>query len=155
MKEDQKPQTSRVGLDEITNAIINQAILIHRDLGPGLLESVYDTLLARALARQGFNVQSQEAVRFECDGIVFIEAFRPDLIVNARVIVEVKSVEKINAVHKKQLLTYLRLMQLPVGLLINFGETTLRQGLCRIVNSLDPSESPILRVNRVDHNRAE
>ncbi len=135
-------------LDDITGAIIEEALKIHRELGPGLLESVYEAVLARALERRGFHVERQKAVRFEYDGMIFEEGFRVDLIVDARVVVELKSVEKLAPVHSKQLLTYLRLMNLPVGLLINFGGATLREGLHRIVNNLQPSASSRLRVNQ-------
>jgi GxxExxY protein len=96
-------------LDEITDAIIAAAIQIHRDLGPGLLESVYETLLAHALEKRGFHVQRQVMIRIEYDGIVFDEGFRTDLIVEHEVIVELKSVEKLAPVFAKKLLTYLRL----------------------------------------------
>jgi len=135
-------------LDEITGAIVDASMKIHRDLGPGLLESVYEAVLARALMQQGFRVERQKVIRFEYDGMVFEEGFRADLLVDDRVIVELKSVETLAPVHGKQLLTYLRLMNLPVGLLINFGAATLKEGLRRIVNHLPPSESPNLRVNR-------
>ncbi len=135
-------------LDEVTGAIVDSAIKIHVDLGPGLLESVYETVLARILERRGFRIERQKTIRFEYDGLVFDEGFRTDLIVNERVVVELKSVEKLAPVHGKQLLTYLRLMNLPVGLLINFGAATLKEGLHRIVNNLQPSASPRLRVNQ-------
>jgi iron complex transport system substrate-binding protein len=123
---------------------------IHKELGPGLLESVYEAVLARALQRRGMQVERQKIIRFEYDGMVFDEGFRLDLLVNQKVIVELKSVENLAAVHSKQLLTYLRLMNLPVGLLINFGAATLKSGLRRVVNNLDPRASPSLRVNQVD-----
>lgn len=127
---------------------MDASLRIHRDLGPGLLESVYEAVLARALEQRGFQVARQQAIRFEYDGIVFEEGFRTDLLVDNRVIVELKSVERLAAVHSKQLLTYLKLMNIPVGLLINFGAATLREGLHRIVNGLPASASPRLRVNR-------
>jgi GxxExxY protein len=133
--------------DDITDSIIDAAIQIHRDLGPGLLESVYEAVLARALDKQGGHVERQLAVRFEYDGLVFDEGFRVDLLVEHAVIVELKSVERCAPVHSKQLLTYLRLMNKRVGLLINFGANTLKEGLHRVVNDLDPSASPRLRVN--------
>ena len=136
-------------LDEITGAIVDSSVKIHMELGPGLLESVYEVVLARAIEKQGFQVERQKAIRFKYDGIVFDEGFRTDLIVESRVIVELKSVEKLAPVHSKQLLTYLRLMNLPVGLLINFGAATLKEGLHRIVNKLPSSASPRLRVNQV------
>jgi hypothetical protein len=120
-------------LDDITGAIIDAAIEIHRDLGPGLLESVYEALLARALEKRGLHVERQTIVRFEYDGLVFDEGFRTDLLVEQQVIVELKSVERLARVHGKQLLTYLRLMNKRVGLLIN---------------RLPPSASPRLRVNQ-------
>ena len=135
-------------LDEITGAIIEEAIKIHRELGPGLLESVYEVVLARALQRRGLRVVTQKPISFEYDGMFFEEGFRADLLVEEVVVVELKSIEKLNPVHGKQLLTYLRLMNLHVGLLINFGEATLKDGLHRVVNNLTPSASPRLRVNQ-------
>ena len=135
-------------LDDITGAIVDAALKIHRELGPGLLESVYEAVLARALSKRGFEVERQKAIRFEYDGMVFEEGFRTDLIVAGRVIVELKSVEKLAPVHSKQVLTYLRLMNLSVGLLINFGAATIKEGLHRIVNNLPNSASPRLRVNQ-------
>lgn len=129
-------------LDDITGAIVDASLKIHIDLGPGLLESVYEMVLARALDKRGFNVERQKGIRFEYDGMLFQDGFRADLLVEERVIVEIKSVEKLAPVHSKQLLTYLRLMKLPVGLLINFGATTLKEGLHRIVNNLPNSVSP-------------
>lgn len=135
-------------LDDITGAIVDASLKIHRELGPGLLESVYEVVLARALEKRSFRVERQKVVRFEYDEMVFEEGFRTDLLVESRVIVELKSVEKLAPVHSKQLLTYLRLMHLPVGLLINFGAFTLKEGLHRIVNQLPPSAFPLLRVNQ-------
>lgn len=139
-------------LDAITGQIVDASLSIHKSLGPGLLESVYETVLARGLGRRGFQVDRQKPIRFEYDGMVFEEGFRTDLLVDHRVIVEVKSVQQLAPVHSKQLLTYLRLMHLPVGLLINFGAATLKEGLCRIVNDLNPSDSSCLRVNRIAAN---
>jgi len=135
-------------IDDVTGAIVDTAFKMHVALGPGLLESVYEVVLARHLARQGFLVERQRAVSFDFDGLHFEDAFRIDLLVDSRVVVEVKSVERDAAVHSKQLLTYLRLLNLPVGLLINFGAATLKNGLHRIVNRLEPSASPRLRVNQ-------
>lgn len=136
-------------LDEITGAIVDTSVKIHMELGPGLLESVYEVVLARVLEQRGFQVERQKAICFEYDRMLFEEGFRTDLLVERRVIVELKSVEKLAPVHSKQLLTYLRLMNLPVGLLINFGAATLKEGLQRIVNKLPSSVSPRLRVNQI------
>ena len=135
-------------LDEITGAIVDVAIHLHMNLGPGLLESVYEVILARVLERRGFFVERQKGITFEYDGLIFEEGFRTDLLIDQRVLVELKSVETLAPVHSKQTLTYLRLLHLPVGLLINFGGATLKEGLHRIVNHLSPSASPYLRVNQ-------
>lgn len=135
-------------LDDITGAIVDAAMKIHTDLGPGLLESVYEIVLARALQKRGFEVERQKPIQFEYDGVMFDEGFRVDLLVAGKVIVELKSVENLTPVHGKQLLTYLRLTNLPIGLLINFSAYTLKEGLHRIVNKLPPSASPRLRVNQ-------
>jgi iron complex transport system substrate-binding protein len=135
-------------LDDITGAIIEAALRMHRDLGPGLLESVYEAILARALERRGFRVERQKVIRFEYQGMVFEEGFRVDLVVDDRVIVEVKSVEQLARQHARQLLTYLKLTNRQVGLLINFGAPTLREGLRRLVNGFQPSAFPRLRVNQ-------
>ena len=127
---------------------MDAALKIHMELGPGLLESVYEAVLAQALEKRGFHAERQKVIRFEYDGMVFEEGFRTDLLVEGRVVVELKSVEKLAPVHCKQVLTYLRLMNLPVGLLINFGAATLKEGLHRIVNNLPNSASPHLRVNQ-------
>jgi GxxExxY protein len=136
-------------IDDITGVIIDTSMEIHRGLGPGLLESVYEAVLARMLMERGLSVETQKLVNFDYHGIHFEEGFRCDLLVNNTIVVELKSVENIAAVHQKQLLTYLRLMNLEVGLLINFGAATLKEGLQRVVNNHSPSASPRLRVNQV------
>jgi iron complex transport system substrate-binding protein len=139
---------TRKSLDDVTGEIVDAALRLHTGLGPGLLESVYEAVLARDLERRGFGVERQKTIAFEYDGMQFGDGFRIDLIVDARVVVEIKSVEKLLPVHHKQVLTYLRLIKQPVGLLINFGAPTLKEGLHRIVNGLHPSASPRLRVNQ-------
>jgi iron complex transport system substrate-binding protein len=111
---------------------------------------VYEVVLARVLERRGLVVERQKTISIEYDGIVFTEGFRADMVVEQRVILELKSVERLAPVHGKQLLTYLRLMDLRVGLLINFGAPTLKEGLHRIVNKLPSSASPRLRVNKMN-----
>jgi GxxExxY protein len=135
-------------LDNVTGAIVEASIRIHRELGPGLLESVYELVLSRDLARRGFRVERQFPVSFAFDGMHFEDAFRIDILVEHCAIVELKSVERLSPVHGKQVLTYLRLSNLRVGLLLNFGAGTMKEGLKRIVNDLDPSSSPRLRVNQ-------
>jgi GxxExxY protein len=135
-------------LDDITGEVIDAALKIHRELGPGLLESVYESVLSKALEKRGLKVERQKPISFVYDEMSFDDGFRVDLLIADRVVVELKSVEKLAPVHSKQLLTYLRLMNLPVGLLLNFGASTLKEGLHRIVNELPSSASPRLCVNR-------
>ena len=136
-------------IDDVTGVIVDAAVRLHKGLGPGLLESVYETVLLRDLLRRGLSVVRQKPVSFDYDGLHFSDGFRIDLLVESRVVVEIKSVERIMPVHSKQVLTYLRLMKLKVGLLINFGAPTLKEGLRRIVNGLEPTESLSLRVNQL------
>jgi GxxExxY protein len=126
---------------------IDVSIRLHRELGPGLLESVYETVLAAKLARLGYEVQRQLPLSFDFEGLRFEDAFRVDLVIGRRLLVELKSIERLNAAHIKQLLTYLRLSEQPLGLLINFGGATLKEGLRRIVNSHTDFASSRLRVN--------
>ena len=122
-------------VDEITRDVIGLAMSIHRDLGPGLLESVYEAVLAAALSRMGYHVERQRPVDIEYDGLRFEAAYRVDLLVDARLVIEIKSVDQITAVHSKQLLTYLRLLKQPVGLILNFSGATMKEGIRRLVNN--------------------
>jgi GxxExxY protein len=125
-------------LNRVTGDIIDASLMIHRELGPGLLESVYAAVLAAELRRRGRRVERQKKVSFTFNGMTFDDGLRIDLLVSNIVVVELKSVESLVAVHRKQVMTYLRLMQLPVGLLINFGGATLKEGLHRIINNHYP-----------------
>ena len=128
-------------IDQISGDILDLSIRLHRDLGPGLLESVYETVLAAKLASGGCLVERQRPVDIVYEDLRFPAASRIDLLVDERVLVEVKSVERLNAAHAKQLLTYLRLTKQPLGLLINFGGATLKEGFKRLVNGYRPSAS--------------
>jgi GxxExxY protein len=123
--------------NEIAKIIVDVAYRIHKGLGPGLLESVYEIVLSQKLKKRGLKVERQVPVPIVFDGIKFDEGFRADLIVEGKVIVELKSVEKVIPVHKKQLLTHLRLADKRLGLLINFGSELIRDGISRIVNGLN------------------
>ena len=124
-----------IPIDQISGDVVDEAIRIHRELGPGLLESVYDRVLAAALERRGYKVDRQVPIDIEYDGLRFEAAFRIDILVDDRLIVEVKSVELLNRAHAKQLLTYLRLTKRPVGLLLNFAGETMKEGIRRLVNN--------------------
>ena len=115
--------------NEIGTKIIETAIQVHRELGPGLLESVYEAVLHHCLVEKGFHSKKQVPIPIEYAGIRFDEGFRADLIIEDKVIIELKSVEKIMNVHKKQLLTYLKLSSLKLGYLINFNEELLKNGI--------------------------
>ncbi|MBE9209002.1 GxxExxY protein [Nostoc sp. LEGE 06077] len=122
--------------NEITGAVVDAAYKVHTTLGPGLLESVYESVMDFELRRQKLKVSRQVAIPVFYEGVCLDEGFRADLIVEDRVIVELKSVEVVHPVHKKQLLTYLRLADKRVGLLINFNVTLIKDGISRVVNNL-------------------
>ena len=123
--------------NEIVTTILDSAFEIHRNLGPGLFESVYETILAHSLEKEGLTAERQKSIPITYNGLEFDEGFRADIVVENTIIVELKSVESISAVHKKQLLTYLRLADKRLGLLINFGEALLKNGIYRIANNLE------------------
>jgi GxxExxY protein len=121
-------------IEEVARIAIDCGFHIHKELGPGLLESVYEALIGERLSRSGFIVERQKILPVEFDGLTLPEGYRVDLLVDGKLIIEVKSVERLAPVHSKQLLTYIRLARQPVGLLMNFGGATFREGLQRIVN---------------------
>jgi iron complex transport system substrate-binding protein len=140
---------------KITGEIVHAAYAIHLTLGPGLLESVYERLLKEHLEGRGLKVERQKYASFEYNGIRFTEGLRLDLLVQDQIVVEVKSVECLLPLHAKQLMTYLRVLQLRVGLLVNFGGPTIKDGLRRIVNDFIPRSPtsplpPLLRVNSIE-----
>ena len=124
--------------DPLTHRIIGCAIEVHRCLGPGLLESVYEAVLAAALARKGYAVARQVPVAIEYDGLSIEGAFRVDILVEGCLVIEVKAIEQLGKVHAKQLLTYLRLLKQPLGLLLNFSGLTMKEGIRRLVNDHRP-----------------
>jgi iron complex transport system substrate-binding protein len=123
-------------INDISGVIIDTAHHIHSKLGPGLLESVYEIILAKELQNRGLKIERQKPVPIVYEGIKFEEAFRADLIVEDQIIVELKSVETLAPVHSKQLLTYLRLLDFRLGLLLNFGAPVMKDGIFRIANKL-------------------
>jgi GxxExxY protein len=122
--------------NDIAKIIVDAALQIHKRLGPGLLESVYEIVLEHELKSRGLNVKRQVSVPGVYDNIKLNEGFRADLILEDKVIAELKSLENVAPVHKKQLLTYLRLSDKRLGLLINFGSELIRDGISRVVNGL-------------------
>lgn len=135
-------------IEELSAVAVDCGYHLHRQLGPGLLESVYEVVLARILEDRGFHVERQKPVPIECCGVRFDEGFRADLLIEGKFLIELKSVEKLAPVHGKQVLTYLRLLDLPLGLLINFGASTFKEGVRRIANNHKNFASSRLRVNK-------
>ena len=135
-------------IEEVSGAVVDIALRVHQALGPGLMETVYETVLAGKIQQAGFSVQRQKPIDIEFEDLRFPAAFRVDILVDGRLLVEIKSVEHLSGVHAKQVLTYLRLTWQPVGLLLNFGGETLKGNIRRIVNNFNPSASSRLRVNQ-------
>jgi GxxExxY protein len=121
-------------IEDVVSIAIDCGFHLHKELGPGVLESVYEAVLAEPLKRCGLSVERQKALPILFDGVALAEGFRVDLLVDGQLIIEVKSVERLSPLHSKQLLTYIRLANQPVGLLMNFGSETFREGVRRIVN---------------------
>ena len=121
-------------LEALARIAVDCGFRLHRDVGPGLLESVYEVLLAEYLRECGCEVARQVKVPITHKGKVLEEAFRADIVINGKLLLELKSAERISSVHAKQVLTYLRLMDLPLGLLMNFGQGTFKDGLKRVAN---------------------
>jgi len=122
--------------NELSKIIVNSAFQIHSKLGPGLLESVYEEILYYELQKQGLKVERQKGIPVIWDNLKMDIGFRSDLIVENKIIIEIKSVEAIAPVHSKQLLTYLKITGIRLGLLINFNEVLIKTGITRIVNNL-------------------
>jgi iron complex transport system substrate-binding protein len=123
-----------IAIDDLSATVIEEAIGIHREFGPGLYESVYESVLAGRLRQRGLKAERQVQVKAVFDGEIFDPAFKIDLLVDDRLVVEIKAVELLSKAHAKQVLTYLRLLKQPVGLLLNFSEATMKDGIRRVVN---------------------
>jgi iron complex transport system substrate-binding protein len=136
-------------IEEVARIAVDCGLRIHRELGPGLLESVYEAVLAHELSQAGLGVTRQKPISFVYDGVKFDEGFRADLFIEDCLIIELKSVERLAPVHAKQLLTYLRLTEKPLGLLMNFGAETFKEGCKRVVNNHTAFASSRLRVHQV------
>lgn len=129
-------------VEALARVAVDRGLAVHRDFGPGLLEHVYESLLAASMAREGLKVERQKPIRIHYAGVDLADAFRIDLLVEDRLIIEIKSVERLAPMHGKQLLTYLRLAGQPLGLLMNFGGETFREGLKRVINDYRPPTFP-------------
>ena len=138
-------------VEELSAIVVDCGYRLHVEAGPGLLETVYEVVLARILMQQGLKVERQAPVPIKLFGMTFEEGFRADIIVEDRLLIELKSVENLLPVHSKQVLTYLRLLKLPLGLLINFGAPTFKDGCKRIVNGHREIQTSLLRLNQEPH----
>ena len=127
-----------VDVDAISADVVDEAIRIHRELGPGLFEGVYETVLAAAIERKGYRVDRQKPVDIVYDGMSFSAAYKVDILVEGALVIEVKSVERLTGTHANQLLTYLRLLKQPLGLLLNFSGETMKEGIRRLANNHRP-----------------
>ena len=125
-------------INDLTAKVIGLAMRIHSRLGPGLFESVYESILEAKLLEHGYKVDRQKPVDIEFDGLRLQKAFKVDLLIDGRLVVEVKSVEQSSKLHAMQLLTYLRMLRLPIGLVINFNCTSLKDGIRRVTNDHTP-----------------
>jgi len=123
--------------NQIAKEVVDAAVKVHTKLGPGLLESVYEAVLARELERRGLSVERQVPIPIEYEGVRFDEGFRADIIVEGKVILELKSLEQLAKVHHKQLFTYLKLADKRLGLLLNFGADLMKEGIKRIANGME------------------
>ena len=125
-------------IDEISAIVVDESIGVHRELGPGLFENVYETILAGRLEARGLRVARQVPVPLTYDGHFFEVAFRVDILVDDRLVLEIKAVDQLSKAHARQILTYLRLLKQPVGLLLNFSAATMKDGIRRMVNDHRP-----------------
>lgn len=143
------------GIEEIARIAVDCGFKLHDRLGPGLLESVYELIMFDSLRRAGLDIVRQAPIDITYEDRTITDAFRVDLMVEGKLLIELKSVETLAAVHRKQLLTYLRLTELPLGLLMNFGAATFQQGCKRIINNRVGFVSSFLRVRQTEGQNSE
>ncbi len=138
-KDNKRKKVTRLLLDDeiemLAKRAIDDGLKIHIELGPGLMESVYEAVFENRLRRQGFFVERQKSIAVVVDGLTLPDAFRADLLIEGKLLIELKSVERLTNLHMMQTLTYLRLINLPLGLLLNFNGETFKQGIKRIINN--------------------
>ena len=135
-------------VEHIASIAVDCGFKLHQRVGPGLLESAYEIVLAHALEQRGLTVERQKIVSIVIDGIVIENGFRADLLVENALLIELKSIDRLSSVHAKQVLTYLRFLDLPLGLLMNFGGETFKEGLRRVVNQHGSVEGSDLRIHQ-------
>lgn len=137
-----------MGVEELASIAVNCGLDLHRRLGPGMLENAYEKVLAHMLRSQGLEVTTQVDVPIMMDGVIVDKGFRADMVVGGQLLIEIKSIDRLHEVHAKQLLTYLRFMSLPLGLLMNFGGERFSDGLKRVVNNHRDTRGSNLRLHQ-------
>lgn len=137
-----------MNVETIATIAIDCGLKIHQKLGPGLLESAYEAVLAHSLELRGLRVERQKLIPITYEGLTVEGGFRADILIENALLIELKSIDRLAPVHGKQVLTYLRFLELPIGLLMNFGGETFKEGLRRIVNNHTPTSETRLRINR-------
>jgi GxxExxY protein len=137
-----------MNVEEVAAIAVDCGLKLHIDVGPGLLESAYETMLAHLLEKRGLSVQRQVTFPIRYDGLLIEQGFRADLIVQEKLLIELKSVDKLLPVHRMQVNTYLKFLELPVGLLMNFSAEKFRNGLIRIVNNHQDTTGSNLRMHK-------
>jgi GxxExxY protein len=135
-------------IEELARVAIDCGLVVHKRLGPGLLETAYEKILAHKMSVRGLSVKTQVLMPIEIDGVIIDQGFRADILVEDKLLIEVKSVERLAPVHSRQVLTYLRFMDLPLGLLMNFSGMTFREGLKRVVNNHQDSTGSKLEIHQ-------
>ena len=148
MRDSHEDTKARRDKEALSRMVVDCGYRLHVEIGPGLLESVYEAVLAKLLTEKGLKVERQKSIPVNLMGLSLNEGFRADLIIEDILLVELKSVEILAPVHSKQVLTYLRLLDLPLGLLLNFGAATFKEGCKRIINGKQDFVSSCLRVNQ-------
>ena len=138
----------RMEIEELASVAIDCGLMVHKRLGPGLLETAYEKVLAHKMSVRGLSVKTQVLMPIEIDGLLVDQGFRADILVEDKLLIEVKSVERLAPVHSRQVLTYLRFMNLPLGLLMNFSGMTFREGLKRVVNNHQDSTGSKLEIHQ-------
>ena len=132
-----KEVQKNISENEIASIVINCAIIVHKELGPGLLETIYERCLIYELEKEGLYIEHQKRIPVNYKGINFELGFRSDLIINKKVIIELKTVETLNSIHLAQILSYLKLTQLKLGIILNFNTNLMKYGIKRVVNELN------------------
>lgn len=135
-------------VEELSAIAVDCGLQVHRDLGPGMLESAYEAVLAHLLAKRGLNVERQKVIPIAYDGLIIDPGLRADIVIENKLLIELKAVERLSPVHARQVTTYLKFMNLPVGLLMNFSCEKFSEGLRRLVNNHRETSNSRLSVNR-------